>query len=413
MTAAGRSEVGTIRIQLGADHVGDLKVYPDERTEFAFTRDYLAMHPRPVLGQRFEDDLHAVHRSRMQLPPFFSNLLWEERIRELVAAQIDVSPRREASLLAYLGEDLPGAVRAVSEGALPAASGEHSLLSDEAQAHPIKLSLAGMQPKLSMLRTGRGLTFPATGLGGDWLVKFPGGKYAGVPENEFVTMTWARESGVTVPEFELVPVARLENVPPELLEQSGNAFAIRRFDRPRPGERIHVEDFAQVLGVYPTHKGKYLTANYETLGKIIRGLHPPSFDEFLRRLVFVVLSANGDAHVKNWALWYPDRVSPELSPAYDLVSTIEFIPRDALGLNLAGDKAWSSVRLASFESLAVKIGADPGEVARVVRDAVTRTLDAWGGVKGQATAELVSRLEEHWERVPLVAEITGAQASVR
>jgi serine/threonine-protein kinase HipA len=162
-----------------------------------------------------------------------------------------------------------------------------------------------------------------------------------------------------------------------------------------------MEDFAQVLGLYA--ESKYRNTNYESIGNVIRQLHPPSFDEFLRRLVFMVLSANADAHVKNWSLWYPDRVQAELSPAYDLVSTIEFIEDDSLALNLSGSKAWTDVSLASFESLARRVGAEPEHALAIVREAVTRTRDAWAQVKGSASARLVERLEAHWMRVPLAA----------
>lgn len=403
MSAITRSRFGSIRIVLGDDHVGDLVVHADDRTEFSLSRDYLALYPRPVLGQLFEDDLRATHRARMQLPPWFSNLLWEDRIREVIAAQIGVSPQREAHLLAYLGDDLPGGLRAIPEGDLPAVSSAETVPREEGLAHPIKFSLAGAQPKLSMLREGRGLTFPATGRGGNFIVKLPGSKFAGVPENEALTMTWARESGITVPEFSLEPVASLRNMPPELQGDPGNAFSAKRFDRPMPGKRIHIEDFAQVIGVYPTFAGKYRKASYETIGRILLQLHPPSFDEFLRRLVFVILSANADAHLKNWSLWYPDRVHAELAPAYDLVSTIEFIEKDELGLNLAQSKKWTDAGLRSFESLAVRVGADPGNVARLVKEAVARTLDAWPRVRGSASPILVARLADHWKRVPLAS----------
>ena len=402
--------VASLGIYLGEDLVGEIVVREDDRTEFSFNSRYLSMHPRPVLGQQFEDDLRSTWRSRMQLPPFFSNLLPEERLRELVAAQLGVSTAREAHLLAYLGEDLPGAVRALPSGSLPPVSPEESLPHAADLSHPIKFSLAGMQPKLSMLREGRSLTFPASGRGGNWLVKMPSPRFAGVPENEFLTMTWARESGITVPEFELVSVAILENLPEEMREAAGMAFAIRRFDRPSEG-RLHIEDFAQVLGVFPSYQGKYKSANYETLAAIIRRLHEPSYAEFLRRLVFVALSANGDAHLKNWSLWYPDRVHPQLAPAYDLVSTIEFLPNDHLGLNLARSKEWSHVRLASFDSLARKIGADPQETIQIVKDAVICTLDAWQRVREGATKSLAEKLEQHWKRLPLAADATGHPAA--
>jgi Uncharacterized protein related to capsule biosynthesis enzymes len=34
-----------------------------------------------------------------------------------------------------------------------------------------------------------------------------------------------------------------------------------------------------------------------------------------------ILLANGDAHLKNWSLLYPDKMAPRLSPAYDIVTT--------------------------------------------------------------------------------------------
>jgi serine/threonine-protein kinase HipA len=44
----------------------------------------------------------------------------------------------------------------------------------------------------------------------------------------------------------------------------------------------------------------------------------------MRRLAFMVLSGNADAHLKNWSLLYPDGVRPRLAPVYDLVSTVMY-----------------------------------------------------------------------------------------
>lgn len=41
--------------------------------------------------------------------------------------------------------------------------------------------------------------------------------------------------------------------------------------------------------------------------------------EFVRRFVAFILMGNTDAHLKNWALLYPDGVTPQLSPLYDPV----------------------------------------------------------------------------------------------
>ncbi len=50
-----------------------------------------------------------------------------------------------------------------------------------------------------------------------------------------------------------------------------------------------------------------------------------SIDQLVRRLTFSVLIGNGDMHLKNWSLIYRDRRRPELSPAYDLLSTVPYI----------------------------------------------------------------------------------------
>ena len=42
--------------------------------------------------------------------------------------------------------------------------------------------------------------------------------------------------------------------------------------------------------------------------------------------MFSVLIGNADMHLKNWSLLYPDRRTPVLSPAYDFVATLPYIP---------------------------------------------------------------------------------------
>lgn len=63
-----------------------------------------------------------------------------------------------------------------------------------------------MQLKFSAFKNdkkGGGLTIPAEGTGGSWIVKLPSQQYSGVPENEFAMMTIARMMGMDVPELQL------------------------------------------------------------------------------------------------------------------------------------------------------------------------------------------------------------------
>lgn len=397
--------LGALAIHLGEDHVGDLLLLADDVTEFRVLSSYRDLPRRPVLGQVFEDDVDAVHRSRMRLPPFFSNLLPEGRLRELVALRMDMAPEREFFLLSRLGEDLPGDVRARVLRPPPGDLATVGPSQPPETTSALKFSLAGVQPKLSMIREGRGMTLPASGRGGDWIVKLPGNRFRGVPENEFATMNWAKLTGIEVPPLELVPLADLRGLPAGLESEGGNALAIRRFDRPAPGARLHIEDFAQIRDVYPDSRAKYGSTNYETIGKILlRTAGQASFDEFIRRLAFIIVSANADAHIKNWSLIYRDRLTAELSPAYDLVATLEFIENDALALNLAKTKAWSELSLGHFASFAERVGASPSAVIAIATQTVERALDVWPTVRRDfpVSAVLTERLAAHWRRLPLV-----------
>jgi serine/threonine-protein kinase HipA len=80
---------------------------------FQLHESYINDANRSVLGLLFEDDLAAIHRSKVRLPPWFSNLLPEGRLREWIAQAKGVSENRELDLLLKVGHDLPGAIRVV------------------------------------------------------------------------------------------------------------------------------------------------------------------------------------------------------------------------------------------------------------------------------------------------------------
>ncbi|MFP2897377.1 HipA domain-containing protein [Corallococcus sp. 4LFB] len=399
------STTGILDVLIGDVHVGTLTLLADERIEFSLSEDYRQRYPRPVLGQFFEDDLSRRHTSRMRLPPFFSNLLPEGPLRDLISERQNIARQREFFFIAHLGADLSGAVIVRPAGEL---AGHDAPLTDvpaepASDGEPLRFSLAGVQLKFSMLRRDRGMTLPMGGLGGDWIVKLPDNRYDRVPENELSVMTWARATGIDVPELQLLKVSDLHGLPEGITLREDLAYAIRRFDRPSPGHRVHMEDLAQVLGLYSDEK--YKKYNYETIANVllkVAGLD--ALQEFLRRLVFIIACGNGDAHHKNWSLIYPDGTRPTLSPAYDFVSTIQYMPQDQLALNLAKSKRFEDVSLQSFERLARKLGLGDEDVLPVVTGAVEVALDAWTTLRADLPMpELFKqRIEEHWKRVPLL-----------
>jgi serine/threonine-protein kinase HipA len=368
-----------LEVSLAETPVGVLRRSSDrgDATRFRFYDSYRRLAARPVLGQVYEDYLAEEWGATQRLPPFFSNLLPEGPMREHVAQQIGVHPDRELYLLVHLGRDLPGAVIVRPLTPLDAAEPVTSRPSTEEHAR-LRFSLAGVQLKFSMLREGDRLTLPMDGMGGRWIVKLPDRSYPQVPETEFATMAWARASGIEVPECTLVRTDQLEGIPAEFLRGVETlCYAIRRFDRLDSGQRVHMEDFAQVFGIYADRK--YDAKNFESIGNIVYQLGGlPELRVYVRRLVFMVLSGNGDAHHKNWSLLYQDGIHPRLSPAYDLLSTVPYLgDGERLALKFGGSKEFSAVGLATFERMARKLGVDPSLVAAWVTEDVQRCMDAW------------------------------------
>lgn len=360
-------------------------------TRFSIDEEYVRNPYRPVLGLVFEQDLLKPHTSALRLPPWFSNLLPEGVLRTWVADDRGVSADREMELLAQVGHDLPGAVKVLPltpEGEeIPWP--EHvpegtAVLRDLESSTGWRFSLAGVQLKFSMLDDRDRLTMPAFGEGGDWIVKLPDRQYPDVPRNEFAMMSLAAMAGIEVPEIKLVHRDQIEGLPsgvwPGVEEW---AYAIRRFDRLEDGRgRIHIEDLAQVCNVYPNRK---YSGNYESVASLIyRRRDLAGLREFTRRLAFIILISNGDAHLKNWSLIYRDTRIPALSPAYDLVSTAAYRigeePED-LGLKFGGSKRFDYVNVRTFERLEARLQAPPGSgLGEIVRDTVARTVEAWPNV---------------------------------
>lgn len=395
-----------LSVLLGDMPVGRLTLSATDGSEFQLLESYKHAYPRPVLGQIFLDNPDKVWSTRARVPPWFSNLLPEGVLRELIAKQAGVPATREFLLLHHLGEDLPGAVRIVPDEVQGEVSnGGGPAEREGAEAGDVwHFSLAGVQLKFSARRSERGLTIPVAGRGGDWIVKLPDVRFRDVPRTEYATMRWAEASGIAVPEMNLIPIADISGLPPSYGDFAESvALAIRRFDRPAPETRVHMEDFAQILDLYPEEK--YSKYNYQTLAILIRSLSPESsLAEYIHRLVFMVASGNGDMHHKNWSMIYPDGINATLSPAYDLVSTIQYNPEDKMALNLGRSKRWEDVTEETFRGMARKVGVEEGIMSFWVDRARTAILDTWQKNKGDFGYDAQARetIEHHIARVPLL-----------
>jgi len=406
-------DVSFLTVRLYGRPIGTLTYVGNEQTLFAFNEAYINEEERPTLSLRFKDAFGQLitdfKPQRVRLMPFFSNLLPEGPLRKYLAEAAGIHPDREFFLLSALGQDLPGAVTVSAEygeaWATDARAGFRRDTERVAPEYALRFSLAGVQLKLSAVMNAHGgLTIPARGIGGHWIVKLPSRDFDHVPENEFSMMTLAGMVGINVPAIDMLDVAAIDNLPDGIARLGAKAFIIKRFDRTEEGSSVHIEDFAQVFDVYPEEK--YKRATCRNLASVIAA--ESCLDdvvEFIRRITFNVLIGNGDMHLKNWSLIYHDRQNARLSPAYDFVSTIAYIPGDKSALGFSRTKEFAGYTVDELEHLAAKAALPRGLVIDAAHETVALFMDRWAEERLHLPLDRHVRetIDKHLNSLPIVA----------
>jgi serine/threonine-protein kinase HipA len=171
-----------------------------------------------------------------------------------------------------------------------------------------------------------------------------------------------------------------------------------------------------VLGKPPGDTAKY-EGHYENLGlNVLARAGLDDFRSLVRRLVFVVLSRNADAHLKNWSFIYPDGVHARLAPAYDLVFVEAYQDYGRrLALKLNGERRFEAIRPPDFRGFAQRVmekisttmpsppELDPADVEKWAREDTARALDAWTTLRSTLplSNEGKARLDTHLAQMPL------------
>ncbi len=233
-------------------------------------------------------------------------------------------------------------------------------------------------------------------------MKLPAQNYAHVPENEFAVMDLASRIGIPVPETRLVPLAEIENLPEMGVLAGKQVLAVKRFDRTPGGKRIHIEDFAQVYNVMP--EKKYDGVSYAGITGMVWTLTGETgLRDFIRRLSFCIVTGNGDMHLKNWSFIYKDGITPTLAPAYDLLSTIPYIPHDGLALKLSDTRDMKAISMEHLRKLVKKAVVPEHIVLQTVRDTVDATRTAWAerGKQYDLPADIRKCIHKHMDDVKI------------
>lgn len=279
----------------------------------------LPLRPEPFTGARVRN--------------WFCNLLPEGAIREAVTARLRLADRDDFALLAAIGGECAGAVAVFPADAARATpeDGETDLdtllylQGDDAGegawallGTPIRLSLAGAQDKIAVVREADGrLHLPQIHEFSTHILKPDSRRYRGLRDLEALGLTLARAVGLSAASATPLEVA------------GRPALLIERFDRETDDEgavhRLHQEDMCQALGYpgelkYQSQGGPGLAQCAALLRRLALGA--ATVQGFLDWVVFNALIGNADAHAKNLALLCDRTGRRRLAPLYDLVPTL-------------------------------------------------------------------------------------------
>lgn len=217
-----------------------------------------------------------------------------------------------------------------------------------------KMSISGVQEKVSLRLSDDRSRFEIAPTGGRYILKPEPSRFAFIPQNEHLTMRLAELVGIEVPPFGLV----------ELKDQT-IAYLIKRFDRLDDGTKLQVEDFCQ-LDEKPM-RDKYQGSG-ELCVRILRKYASEPLIEIrklLKMLLFSWWVSNGDQHLKNFSLVRTTEGRWRLAPAYDLVCTRLPIPSDrSLAMSILGKKS----------NLSRRVWFDFAEYAQIPKRATARLL---------------------------------------
>ena len=200
----------------------------------------------------------------------------------------------------------------------------------EAVARVGKMSIQGVQTKLSAqlkIKEGR---FEIVDQNGHYILKPQSEYYPELPENEAITMSLAATIGIDVPVHGLV-----------YSKDKSMTYFIKRFDRVGHNKKRALEDFAQLS---QSGRDTKYNSSMEKIAEIITSFGFCSFPrveavKLFKLTIFNFLVGNEDMHLKNFSLISRDR-KITLSPGYDLLnSTIaQMNAKEELALPLNGKK---------------------------------------------------------------------------
>ncbi|MCH8512569.1 MAG: type II toxin-antitoxin system HipA family toxin [Kiritimatiellae bacterium] len=381
-----------LRVYVGGAFAGILARL-DSGYRFRYRADYEGPPVFLNLPLRLEE------KTWEDFPPPFDGLRPEGVLLDqlLVAGKLDRSDKW--GQLTAVGRDLTGFLAVLPDGADPEPSvswrvaekrkartriqpGDGALpynWSDLVTFHSRevpKMSLSGVQPKVSAVFSRKQREFQMVAERGSYILKPGPQAYPEAPINEALSMMLARDAGIDVPHCGLAWTRDRYPV-----------FWIERFDRQGPANRtrLRVEDACQLLEV--PSSWKYL-GNLETLVRVVREFASnPTLQSALLfdRVLFNWVIGNGDMHLKNWSL-IENGPLIELAPAYDFLNTVLLVDDEEESALELSDRKSGFDRELLLEAFGRELcGLQPARIERSLRR--LKQVDWAGRIKACALSE--------------------------
>lgn len=314
-----------LKVYLNNTYVGDLVEKNGKNLDFAYsdTAESPISIAMPIQHEKYHNNV---------VKPFFENLLPEGDLLKAIASAYRVSENNPFSLLEVIGEDCAGAIslskKMISDTlslAKHLSANEFSQLLEKNSNSKIyyqkemRLSLAGAQNKTTIIINENEYYIPNNTHPSTHIIKYDNKNYADILINEYFVTSLARLIKLPTSMINLNTLNQLKYL------------QIQRYDRLCNGttvSRIHQEDFCQILSILSSNK--YQSEGGVGLSKIVSILREYSkvyaSDVVLlaKVVVFNLLIGNCDYHGKNLSMLHLGNNLYQLSPFYDLVSTIVY-----------------------------------------------------------------------------------------
>ncbi len=256
-----------------------------------------------------------------------------------------------------------------------------------------KISIQGIQPKLSVKLSVAHGGFEIVESGGTFILKPPHQIYEELPQNEDLTMRLAAISGIEIPLHGMV------------YNNDGSlTYFIKRFDRLPKGHKVGTEDFSQLMG--HSRETKYDSSMEKLIPVIDQFSTFPVLEKIklFRLTLFNFIVGNEDMHLKNFSM-IRRKNKTELSPAYDLLnSSLVIQSGEEMALPIRGKKSkpsrydlvdyYGKERLGLSENVILEVLEQIKKAYPFWQDLIDRSF-----LSDKMKSKYLAIIQERWNRI--------------